>query len=110
LRKHSNEVAFFRHEGKQESRTRVVKNAGCLFEFETLASARHIQPIVLLCDSKTDRAAAERSLGLNKREQDSIVWQDVKRLGSAEAEKILGFPLDVNPTFSTGGVRGQKTQ
>jgi hypothetical protein len=35
-------------------------------------------------------------LGLNKREQDSIVWQDVKRLGSAEAEKILGFPLDVN--------------
>lgn len=71
----------------------TAQNRGCLFELETLANAKHIKRIVLLNDSVTDRAAAESALGSGDDVADRIIWEDVKQMTSAKAEKLLGYLL-----------------
>ncbi|MGB7990902.1 MAG: hypothetical protein WCF44_16000 [Candidatus Methylophosphatis roskildensis] len=65
----------------------VAGNAGCLHELGVLAQAGHLQRVVLLFDTQTDRAAANAAIGAGS---PRFAWFDAGALDSAAAEAVLG--------------------
>lgn len=71
----------------------VAGNLGCLHELGVLAQADHLQRVVLLFDTHTDRIAAQAAIGANS---PRFAWFDAKALDSASSEAVLARLIEAH--------------
>jgi hypothetical protein len=67
-------------------------NAGCRHELRVLSTAAHVRRVVLLQDSRSDRAAADRDIA--GAPAGRFVWVDAGRLDQRKVAQILRHLLD----------------
>ena len=65
-----------------------AKNAGCRHELGVLSQAANVHRVVLLHDTRTDRAAAGSDIAAAP--DGRFVWVDAGRLNQGKVAQILG--------------------